>query len=59
MSRPKAIEWPQYGRAAYEAYRNAVGRKSVYGDQLPDYTDLSPKVRAGWEAAARAVAERL
>jgi len=46
------------GKIAYDVYREkAGGRSLVTDDPLPYWHDLSPRVRACWDAAALAVAE--
>lgn len=46
------------GRAAYEAYSDAVGGKSAKGEALPSWdeqVEKTPDVAASWCAAAQAV----
>ena len=51
----KANEGPNAGRAAYEAYRVAVGGKSVVsGAPLPEWEGLDDLTRTGWLAAGNA-----
>ena len=43
---------------AYEAYRNHTGGKSLAtGQNIPEWPDLAPVIKAAWEAAANAVVE--
>lgn len=45
-----------FGAIAYEAYCEHTGWKSlVSGADLPQWSALSPEIRAAWEAAASAV----
>lgn len=45
------------GHLAYDAYRDAVGGVSaVTGADLPEFDDTNDQVKAGWIAAAKAVA---
>lgn len=46
----------ELGRVAYEAYCQSVGGKSVQGETLPPYEELSFEVSTAWVASARAVA---
>lgn len=50
-------ETPSLARIAYEAYKDAVGGRSVHGEELPYFGALDETVVAGWSAAAAAVAE--
>lgn len=42
------------GRAAYLAYRDAVGGVAVNGDPIPGWEGLLPRIREAWRAAADA-----
>lgn len=44
------------GQVAYEAYAQSANWKSlIHGDPLPQWQELAPPVRNGWDAAAIAV----
>lgn len=45
------------GQIAFEAYREAVNNKTYDQREIPDWVNVSASVQAGWEAAAKAVAE--
>jgi len=47
------------GRAAFEAYRAHRGGVNHDGTPTPTWEDLGEPVRAGWNAAAAAVAARV
>jgi hypothetical protein len=45
------------GQVAYEAYCDAVGWRSIRGDQLPSWDNMPwQKIKAAWEAAGLAAA---
>ena len=44
----------QLGEAAYNAYCDSVGWKSVKGEALPKWNDQSPDLQKAWIAAALA-----
>ena len=50
------IEVKDGGKLAYNAYCEAVGWKSVRGDNLPKWEEQSEKLQAAWNKAALAVA---
>jgi hypothetical protein len=50
------VEIRSFGQAAYEAYAEHCGGKSINGDDLPAWADQRPEIRAHWEAAAEALA---
>lgn len=50
------IDW---GLIAYHAYGNRVAWKNFRGDPIPEWKDLGDEIRAGWDAAAHAVVDRL
>lgn len=43
------------GEIAYTAYCENVQWKSVRGEALPDFSQVSPRIRHAWEIAALAV----
>lgn len=44
------------GRLAYEAYLEACGGRSlVSGDELPEWDDQSPEIKAAWDHVGDAV----
>lgn len=43
------------GKAAYRAYCQSVGGKSVHGEPLPEWADLRTGVATAWIRAAIAV----
>jgi hypothetical protein len=43
------------GQAAYEAYVEHCGGKSIRGEDLPPWDGQDPAIRAHWEAAAEGV----
>ena len=47
----------RYAEAAYEAYKTAVGGKSIKGEPLPKYDDMPAGIQAAWMHAAAAVIE--
>jgi hypothetical protein len=47
-----------HGQVAYEAYVKSCGGKSIRGEDLPSWQDQAPAIRAHWEAAGRASADR-
>ena len=48
-------EEPDYGRIAYEAYREYVGGRSVNNQEIPEWTSQSDALREAWTDAANAV----
>lgn len=40
---------------AFEAYRTEVGGLAYDGTVIPEWHDLRPHIKAGWEAAAKAI----
>ncbi len=47
------------GQAAYEAYVESCGGKSIRGEPLPSWDGQLPAIREHWEAAAEGVLEQL
>ncbi|MEU0675094.1 hypothetical protein ABZ330_19805 [Streptomyces sp. NPDC006172] len=47
------------GQDAYEAYAQAVENKSVKGEELPAWADLTRPVQNAWQLAAEAVRHRV
>jgi hypothetical protein len=47
------------GQAAYEAYVEHCGGKSIRGEALPSWDDQYPAIREHWEAAAEGVLSEL
>jgi len=41
-------------KRAFEAYRTEVGGLAYDGTVIPEWQDLRPHIKAGWEAAAKA-----
>lgn len=52
---PRNAAITAWARRGFEAYREAVGGRNVYGAEIPDWDDLGDGVRGGWVAAARAI----
>ena len=50
------IEIKDGGKLAYDTYCDAVGWKSVRGDDLPKWEDQSERLQRAWDKAALAVA---
>ena len=42
-------------KTAFDAYKIAVGEKTCDGKSIPEFSDVTPNVQAGWQAAALAV----
>lgn len=47
------------GQIAFEAYNESKGGVTYDGKPIPPWSDVGDAVRAGWEAAASAVAAHL
>jgi len=47
------------GQAAYEAYVEDCGGKSIRGESLPSWDGQDPAIREHWEAAAEGVLAEL
>jgi len=45
----------ELAKVAYLAYRDAVGRRAVNGDLLPDWETLPTRIRCAWIESTRAV----
>jgi hypothetical protein len=48
---------PSIGQVAYETYANHQHWVSFSGATLPPWSLVTPKIQAGWQAAARAVVQ--
>ncbi len=46
-----------YAREAYHAYGGVTDFKNYQGLPMPQWSDLTPKIRDAWVAAAMRVAE--
>lgn len=49
----------QLGEIAYNAYCDTRDWKSFNNEPLPKWPDVKPEIKAGWVAAASAVATRI
>ena len=47
------------GEAAYEAYVEHCGGRSIHGEPLPSWDMQLPQIREHWEAAAEGVLAEL
>lgn len=52
-------EQMELGKAAYDGYAHAVGWKSVNGDLLPEWDQVSERLQLAWAIAAVSVARRV
>lgn len=52
---PAHVEGGTAGQRAFNAYRTQRGGKNHDGSPTPTWSELTPGVREGWEAAAAAV----
>ncbi len=48
-----------YAKLAYDAYCNTRQWKSFNGDPLPQWDQVKPDIKQGWEAASQAVLRAL
>ena len=56
---PQALTPAQLAEIGFKAYDAQAGGKTWDGKPTPAWPDLGDKVRANWEAAARAIADAL
>jgi hypothetical protein len=47
------------GQVAFEAYAKSMGGKTYDNKPIPEWDNVSPNVRRGWQRAAEAVKQEL